>query len=204
MVATPPTVADCAGAARIQILLTGPPDRASYTVEVTIRGGFQVTLEQLPGPACLLGEGGRIAAHNLAFEAWAGRGAVEGTSLASLLPGDPVIERLWEDAQRGPVEHHVQRRARSAAGASLWSLRATPAAPGVLVCASDITAFAQAAQAMHTAQGDDGAMGVHELRAPLAAIKAWAGALGAHPGSPPRWGRKGSPRSAARSTRSTS
>jgi signal transduction histidine kinase len=166
----------------IQIFLTGRRDRARYTLEVP--GAFQVTLEQLPGPACFLGEGGRIAAHNPAFEAWAGRADVEGLPLVALLPGDPVVARLWDDARRGPVDHHVHRRARSATGASLWSLHAAPAGPGVLVSACDITAFAQAAQAMHTAHRDYVAMGVHELRAPLAAIKAWAGALGTHPSEP--------------------
>jgi signal transduction histidine kinase len=169
--------------ATIQILLTGRHGRARYTVEVPTRGASQVALEQLPGPACFLSEGGRIAAHNPAFEAWAGRADVEGLPLAALFPGDPVVERLWDEARRGPVEHHVQRRARSATAASLWSLHAAPAATFVIVWVSDVTAFAQAAQAMHTAHQDYVAMGVHELRAPLAAIKAWAGALGAHPGS---------------------
>jgi signal transduction histidine kinase len=164
--------------ATIQILLTGRDRPARYTVEVVMGVARAFSLEDLPGPACLLAEDGRIAAHNAAFEAWAGRADVEGRPLAALFPGDPGVVRLAEDARHGPVEHHVQRRARTATGASFWSLRAAPTAEGVIVCATDITAFAQAAQALHTAQRDYVAMAVHELRAPLAAIKAWAGALG--------------------------
>jgi signal transduction histidine kinase len=138
-----------------------------------------LSLEDLPGPACVLAaERGEVGAHNEAFAAWAGRGELKGVALADLLPGDPGARRLFREARAlGVAEHHVERR--DADGAcSFWILRARRIEGGVLLCAGEVSALAEAAQAMHAAERSYVAVASHELRAPLAAIKAWASALG--------------------------
>ena len=141
-------------------------------------GPLALSLEDLPGPAFLLeGSEGRIGAANSAFVEWAGRGNPGGLTLADLLPGDPGAARLWNEARSaGAAEHYVERRGRDGEG-SLWCLRARRMPAGVLVCAGDLSALAAAAHAVHAAERDYVAVAAHELRAPLAAIKAWASAL---------------------------
>ncbi len=141
-------------------------------------GALAVSLEDLPGPAFLLdGAEGSVGAHNAAFVAWAGRGDPTGLTLAELLPGDGGAVRLWTEARAaGAAEHYVERRGQDGEG-SLWCLRARRTPSGVLVCAGDLSAIASAAHAVHAAERDYVAVAAHELRAPLAAIKAWASAL---------------------------
>ncbi|MFT3771890.1 MAG: hybrid sensor histidine kinase/response regulator [Minicystis sp.] len=138
------------------------------------------TLEELPEPACLLvAPDGRVGWHNAGFGVWAGRADAAGTSLGELFPGDAAVAHLWEEARaNGAVEHHVERRGPDGA-ASFWSVRARRTAGGVLVCATDSTAFAEAAHALHAVQRSFVGAAAHELRAPLSAIKAWASALSA-------------------------
>lgn len=143
------------------------------------------TLEDLSSPACLLIDpDGRIGWHNEAFGDWAGRPAACGVTLDALFPGDFVIAGLWGEASTGvAVEHHVDRRGPDGV-ASFWSVRARRAGGGVLVVATDLTAFAQAAHAVHAVQRTFAAAAAHELRAPLSAIKAWASAVGARRRAP--------------------
>jgi signal transduction histidine kinase/CheY-like chemotaxis protein len=138
------------------------------------------SLEELTWPTCLLiAPEGRVGWHNEGFGAWAGRPDVLGAALGEIFPGDVVIARLWEEARaHAAVEHHVERRGPDGA-ASFWSVRARRTEGGVLVCATDLTAFAEAAHALHAVQQTFVAAAAHELRAPLSAIKAWASALGA-------------------------
>jgi signal transduction histidine kinase len=160
--------------------LTVRPEPSGYTAPVA-PDPLASFLEELPGPSCLLGPpDGRVAACNEGFLAWAGRDDVTGVSLGELLPGDEAVARVWEEARAASVavEHHVERRGR-AGGASFWSVRARRTRAGVLVWATDLSAFAEAAQAVHGAQRAYVAAAAHDLRAPLSAIKAWASALDA-------------------------
>jgi len=143
------------------------------------------SLEELSWPTCLLiAPEGRVGWHNEVFGVWAGRADAHGAGLGELFPGDPVVGRLWDEARAfGAVEHHVERRGPDGA-ASFWSVRARRAEGGVLVCATDLTAFAEAAHALHGVQRVFVAAAAHELRAPLSAIKAWASALGARRRAP--------------------
>ena len=136
-------------------------------------------LEEIPGPCCLLGPpDGAVTAWNTSFADWAGRLDLTGLGLGALFPGDATLLGLWDEARGASVavEHHVERHGRGGA-ASFWSLRARRTGAGVLVCATDLTSFAEAAQAVHASQRAYVAAVTHELRAPLAAIKVWAGAL---------------------------
>lgn len=137
-----------------------------------------LSIEDLPGPACVLAAPeGRVAQHNAAFAVWVGRDSALGVPLGALFPGDEVIARLWEEAAAGAVvEHHVARRGALDA-TSFWSVRARRIEGGVLVTACDLSAFADAARAVGANQQGFVAIAVHELRAPLSAIKAWASAL---------------------------
>ncbi len=152
-------------------------------------GPLALAIEDLPGPAFLLeAPGDRVGEHNAAFVAWAGRGDPTGLTLGDLLPGDPGAARLLREAwAAGAAEHYVERRGPDGEG-SLWSLRARRTPAGVLVCAVDLSALAAAAHAVHAAERDYVAVAAHELRAPLAAIKAWASALDGrvHSGAEPR------------------
>jgi signal transduction histidine kinase len=118
-----------------------------------------------------------VARHNASFAAWAGRADPTGAALGELFPGDPVVARLWDEARaHALVEHHVERRGPDGVP-SFWSVQARKVAAGVLVSAADVTAVAEAAHAVHDVQRTFVGGAAHELRAPLAAIKAWASAL---------------------------
>lgn len=139
------------------------------------------SLEELPGPACLLAPpDGRVSRHNAGFAAWAARAEPRGETLAELFPGDPGMSALWDEVRAGgaPAEHHVERRGADGAR-SFWSVRARRVEEGVLVAAADVSSMAAAAHALHAAQRTFVSAAAHELRAPLSAIKAWASALSA-------------------------
>jgi signal transduction histidine kinase/CheY-like chemotaxis protein len=167
---------------KIQFVPTDRPERSRYIAGVPGSDPPDRTscpFTDLPGPACLLIEpDGRVAGHNAHFAAWVGRSDVAGLTLGDLFGGDADIDGLWRDAtaQGSAVEHHVARSGPDGAG-SFWSVRAQRTPAGVLVCAGDVTAFARAAQAVHAAQREYVALAAHELRGPLAAIKAWASAV---------------------------
>jgi signal transduction histidine kinase len=158
---------------------TSPDVRSRYTAGVA-PDARAPSLDELPGPACMLvAPAGAVGWHNAAFGIWAGRPDAAGLALDQLFPGDEALARLWDDAgARDGVEHHVERRSPDGA-ASLWSVRARRVPGGVLVCAADLTAFAQAAHALHAVERSFVGAAAHELRAPLSAIKAWASALSA-------------------------
>jgi signal transduction histidine kinase/CheY-like chemotaxis protein len=73
------------------------------------------------------------------------------------------------------AEHHFVRRDRDGSP-SYWSVRAQRLGSGVLLLATDVNAFAHAAQAVCAAQRDYVEATAHELRGPLSVIKAWASA----------------------------
>ena len=137
-----------------------------------------LSLDELPGPACLLVEpDGRVGEHNASFAAWTGRADASGVTLGELFPGDPVIAGLWDDVRAfAAMEHHIERRG-VRGEPSFWSVRGRRVERGALMWACDLSAFADAARAACDSQRSFVALAAHDLRAPLSAIKAWASAL---------------------------
>jgi len=137
-----------------------------------------LSIEALPGPACIVREGA-VTSFNHRFAEWIGRSGSEivGRTFDELVAYEPTLGQALAEAERSgdSFDHHLCRRSGDGAQ-SLWSIRARRVDADVLLWAIDITAFAHAAQSNCAAQRDYVTALAHELRPPLAAIKAWAGA----------------------------